>query len=968
MSKTNSQAEIVSEEQLVPRANRLVIKKNNQCIASDSHITDTMLRFDVEILRHHKLYKLVSLTATVPIIYLHQFWKTINHNKNNQTFTFKLDTHTFTLTRGLLRTILQMPPPDPNNTYTKPPSENQILGFIKTLSYDEDPNTKMIAILWGIVHSANLDIASLIWDEFEWQSVERSFRPSNMSKLLYTRFTKLIINHFLSNNTSIPRRSSSKLHGSQDDQPITKLSNAVKGDYKFGMEIPDIMISDAIKKLAGYKFYMAKKVESENAKIVDEPEEQHVSPVKSGRGKGFMCYGDQVVNVPNKPKKDVVLRKTRSLTIAEETLVGPAVDDPAVQSLLDLQKGSKARKLESLKQKKHADAGEGSIKNETDDADESDMDLSDDNPDGDDDATGRSDDKEYEFSYADLPRLSLNDVEDMYLLQVQDKLHHLPLEFVKEFNNALLLFIRRVVIQNRLSEVKKFCDGTLEKIYENLIDMVKRNKSGTDNKRLKGRDWTDIHVKKSNEMVYKIGKVLKRREQLRRLEEYVGGRPKTINPRTFVRPIYHFDYRVTLGFGSIAGGLEPVSPVIRLPIEHGINTGTRIEMGDDVDINTITLEQYMALIRDDIRPGLVKPEIGNDVEFVINSNFMRELRRKHFVGTDDEDAHEHVRRVLEIIDLFHFPGVTHDAGMLRVFPITLKGQSLRWNKRLPAGVINTWNLLKKEFIWQYCSPFKTAKKLEEIRNFKQEMNETLYQAWERGISNQGVSSKKEDKAVEQSKYMGSLEETIIKLCDESIKKQVAGDEWIRRSIESTKSDIMALKTMTKNLQEKAYQLTQTVLTNTGEKRTTTGKGNMKESVPRDLPPTPFQGHLKKQMGSSYRIREIVCMIKNPREVHKMKAQEDEGDMDVGWDIVVKDVERLRQFLTPTIHTLPNVKPVMQPYMPLGPVHDKEKVVREEEQDYNIPLHDGVIQPLTPQTVHITPPDDDYVAPATSLSN
>ncbi|GJX10923.1 hypothetical protein Tco_0295957 [Tanacetum coccineum] len=29
------------------------------------------------------------------------------------------------------------------------------------------------------------------------------------------------------------------------------------------------------------------------------------------------------------------------------------------------------------------------------------------------------------------------------------------------------------------------------------------------------------------------------------------------------------------------------------------------------------------------------------------------------------------------------------------------------------------------------------------------------------------------------------------------------------------------------------------------------------------------------------------------------------------------------------------------------------------------LHDGVMQPLTPQTVHITPRDDDYVAPATS---
>ncbi|GJZ47641.1 hypothetical protein Tco_0601473 [Tanacetum coccineum] len=110
-------------------------------------------------------------------------------------------------------------------------------------------------------------------------------------------------------------------------------------------------------------------------------------------------------------------------------------------------------------------------------------------------------------------------------------------EFVKDFNNALLLFIRRVVIQNRvddiqlevesyqqtlnltkpimffegidqkipstmtamhkgivylnqynikslmkLSEVKKLCDGTLEKIRENMVDMVKRNKLGTANK------------------------------------------------------------------------------------------------------------------------------------------------------------------------------------------------------------------------------------------------------------------------------------------------------------------------------------------------------------------------------------------------------------------------------------------------------------------------------------------------------
>ncbi|GJS10670.1 hypothetical protein Tco_0367466 [Tanacetum coccineum] len=33
-------------------------------------------------------------------------------------------------------------------------------------------------------------------------------------------------------------------------------------------------------------------------------------------------------------------------------------------------------------------------------------------------------------------------------------------------------------------------------------------------------------------------------------------------------------------------------------------------------------------------------------------------------------------------------------------------------------------------IAEYCPPSKTAKQLEEIRNFKQEGDKTLYQAWE----------------------------------------------------------------------------------------------------------------------------------------------------------------------------------------------------------------------------------------------
>ncbi|GJR28597.1 hypothetical protein Tco_1104829 [Tanacetum coccineum] len=100
------------------------------------------------------------------------------------------------------------------------------------------------------------------------------------------------------------------------------------------------------------------------------------------------------------------------------------------------------------------------------------------------------------------------------------------------------------------------------------------------------------------------------------------------------------DYRVTLGFGSIAGGLDHVNPVIRLPIEQGISSGT----------------------------------------FSVNKN---------------EDAHDHVDRVLKIVSLFNIPGVSQEAVLLCVFPFTLIGFAKRWVDRLTPGAVNTWDLLKK---------------------------------------------------------------------------------------------------------------------------------------------------------------------------------------------------------------------------------------------------------------------------------
>nr|GEW67010.1 hypothetical protein [Tanacetum cinerariifolium] len=67
-------------------------------------------------------------------------------------------------------------------------------------------------------------------------------------------------------------------------------------------------------------------------------------------------------------------------------------------------------------------------------------------------------------------------------------------------------------------------------------------------------------------------------------------------------------------------------------------------------------------------------------------------------GSDHKDANEHIEKVLEIVDLFHGPNITQD---------------------------------QTKFLGKYCPPARTAKKIEEINNFQQEPNETIYQAWER---------------------------------------------------------------------------------------------------------------------------------------------------------------------------------------------------------------------------------------------
>ncbi|GJR15536.1 hypothetical protein Tco_0798188 [Tanacetum coccineum] len=133
----------------------------------------------------------------------------------------------------------------------------------------------------------------------------------------------------------------------------------------------------------------------------------------------------------------------------------------------------------------------------------------------------------------DFPRLNQNNIEDLYLLKIQDKIHNLVGVDEYDLTNALLLYLRRIVIRKRgviylrkdkqkmlmrADEIHKFSDGTLNKVYNKLDVMLRDNKLGYENEGIKDRAWAKKDKERTKLMMEKIKKTLKERRRMRRLD------------------------------------------------------------------------------------------------------------------------------------------------------------------------------------------------------------------------------------------------------------------------------------------------------------------------------------------------------------------------------------------------------------------------------------------------------------------
>ncbi|GJR81825.1 putative reverse transcriptase domain-containing protein [Tanacetum coccineum] len=73
-----------------------------------------------------------------------------------------------------------------------------------------------------------------------------------------------------------------------------------------------------------------------------------------------------------------------------------------------------------------------------------------------------------------------------------------------------------------------------------------------------------------------------------------------------------------------------------------------------------TMDQSMSKTRADYGSRVARPKIKDKDNFELKGQFLKELRTNTFSGSDHEYANEHIKKVLEIVDLFYIPNITID--------------------------------------------------------------------------------------------------------------------------------------------------------------------------------------------------------------------------------------------------------------------------------------------------------------------
>nr|GEU45558.1 hypothetical protein [Tanacetum cinerariifolium] len=217
--------QVALDEALVPHASRLRIGKSHFRLRSD----------------------LKSKESTLQVVY--DAIATIHHHS----ICFKMNNKKHIVNLEYFREMLQICPRIPNQQFDELPFKEEILTFLRELGHSGE--IKMITD--GMYHKKKVDFAYLLWEDFVYQVEHKDAKKSN--EMYYPRFTKIIVNFFMTNDQSILRRNKVNWHFARDDHMFKtiKLVSRHQNTQQYGAIFPIELTNESIKNSESYKEYNA---------------------------------------------------------------------------------------------------------------------------------------------------------------------------------------------------------------------------------------------------------------------------------------------------------------------------------------------------------------------------------------------------------------------------------------------------------------------------------------------------------------------------------------------------------------------------------------------------------------------------------------------------------------------------------------------------------------------------------------
>nr|GEU81474.1 reverse transcriptase domain-containing protein [Tanacetum cinerariifolium] len=132
------------------------------------------------------------------------------------------------------------------------------------------------------------------------------------------------------------------------------------------------------------------------------------------------------------------------------------------------------------------------------------------------------------------------------------------------------------------------------------------------------------------------------------------------------------------------------------------------------------------------RGGPIVPISIQATNFGLKNDMIQQVQNScQFHRLLGDNANKHLDKFLHVTQSIKVNGVTDDALHLYLFPHSLTHHATDWFDRLPRNSISTFEQMAKMFIGKYFPPSMMTKLRNEITNFRQHPDESLFEAWER---------------------------------------------------------------------------------------------------------------------------------------------------------------------------------------------------------------------------------------------